>query len=79
MEKWEEKQLIPVATGVSSLNYTNRFVVIVLMMDEDDIIWDKASSETLFQEEAAEGAQLKPLKMTASIVCEYNAWQQFQW
>lgn len=38
MEKWEEKQLIPVATGVSSLNYTNRFVVIVLMMDEDDII-----------------------------------------
>lgn len=31
------------------------------------ICWDKASSEALFQEEAAEGAQLKSLKMAESV------------
>lgn len=40
------------------------FVVIWLLMDEaNHINWDKASSGMLFQEEAAEGTQLKPLNV----------------
>lgn len=44
------------------------------MVAYDDIICKKkkATSEMLFQEEAAEGAQLKPLKITAPVVCEQN-------